>query len=459
MEGTLIEVTIATIHLVSVINQPPKLVPLDERHTLLTPHNPLSCPIEEGQWVRCKHGLYKHDIGFVCEHDAKRYAETTVALIPRIPEKSKHPRPTKRKKMARPSPKSWTAAMIEAEWGEEEVQRIIGSDGFHFKKETYQSGLILKKFPSNYLELVLNAPLNISPFLKASYLYNKPTFTPWLHWFVQDTLTPGQHVQVESGGFKGSIGFIHSITDSAAMVNLTKDALKLQISLRALMPHYVQGDHVKHRWSDSSGVITSVDMANKRLTFVNKEFQLVSISCSTVYMFINQFFQIQVSMDIMEPFRDQLIIEIEDLEVSRSGPSLPKVSKAGPSLSKDSRTGPSPSKGSVHPLLGKMVQVTCGPFKGYFGHIRNIRKFEKSVSFTVEFEAVVGGIACPHSTFNFHEFKIMYESFLNILIRHTLVYLSSLGQWKRKLLDCTVTLQFPNHPLLNQVLMMTHLGP
>lgn len=289
MEGTLIEVTIATIHLVTVINQSPQLVPLSERHTLLTPLNPLSCSIEEGKWVRCKHGLYHHDIGFVCEHDAMGDADTTVALVPRIPENLRCSRTTKRKRKARPNPKCWTAAMVEAEWGEEKVQRIEGSDKFKFKKEIYQSGLILKKFPSNGLEVILNAPLNISPFLKASYLHNKPTFAPWLHWFVQDTLTPGQQVQVESGGFKGSIGFIHSITDSVAIVNLTKDALKLQAPLRALMPHYVQGDHVKHRWSDSSGVVTSAEMANKRLTFVNKEFHSVSIDCSTVYMFSNQY--------------------------------------------------------------------------------------------------------------------------------------------------------------------------
>lgn len=120
-------------------------------------------------------------------------------------------------------------------------------------------------------------------------------------------------------------------------------------------------------------------------------------------------------MDIVEPFRDKLIIDMEDLEVSRAGPSLPK--------------------GSVHPLLGKMVQVNCGPFKGYFGHIRNIRKFQ-SVSFRVELEAMVGGIACPLSTFNYQEIKIMYESFLHILIRYIiLLYLSSLGQRKRRLLD------------------------
>jgi hypothetical protein len=89
LEGSLSEVTRAVQDLATVFhNLPPRLLPMEQRIALLSPHNPLSRPIEEGQWVRCSHGLYRHDIGFVCGHDPFRDAETTVAFVPRIPDKA-----------------------------------------------------------------------------------------------------------------------------------------------------------------------------------------------------------------------------------------------------------------------------------------------------------------------------------------------------------------------------------
>jgi|SRR6266702_329114 len=89
LEGSLFEVGHAVQDLVTVFNHiAPRLVPLEQRVALLSPHNPLSCPIKEGQWVHCLHGLYRGDIGFVCGHDPTRDMETIVALAPRIPEKT-----------------------------------------------------------------------------------------------------------------------------------------------------------------------------------------------------------------------------------------------------------------------------------------------------------------------------------------------------------------------------------
>ena len=89
LEGELPEVAKAVRGLFYVVNNlAPRRVPLEQRAALLAPRNPLSDPSEEGQWVRCLHGLYRNDIGFVCRHSTYRDAETSVALVPRIPEKT-----------------------------------------------------------------------------------------------------------------------------------------------------------------------------------------------------------------------------------------------------------------------------------------------------------------------------------------------------------------------------------
>ncbi|KAN0135072.1 hypothetical protein V8E53_006963, partial [Lactarius tabidus] len=66
LEGELPEVAKAICGLFYVFgNFPPRLIPLEHRVALLAPHNLLCEPIEVSQWVRCLHGLYRNDIGFV----------------------------------------------------------------------------------------------------------------------------------------------------------------------------------------------------------------------------------------------------------------------------------------------------------------------------------------------------------------------------------------------------------
>ncbi|KAI9448492.1 hypothetical protein H4582DRAFT_2069006 [Lactarius indigo] len=70
LEGNLSEVTRTVRGLITVFTHlAPHLVPLEQRVALLSPCNPLSRPIEEGQWVHCLHGLYCNNLGFVCGHD------------------------------------------------------------------------------------------------------------------------------------------------------------------------------------------------------------------------------------------------------------------------------------------------------------------------------------------------------------------------------------------------------
>jgi hypothetical protein len=89
LEGKLPQVTRVVRDIFNVLNnETPCLVPLEHRCALLAPQNPLAGPIKVGQWVRCLHGLYRNDIGFICGHYPYQDVETAVALVPRIPKKT-----------------------------------------------------------------------------------------------------------------------------------------------------------------------------------------------------------------------------------------------------------------------------------------------------------------------------------------------------------------------------------
>jgi hypothetical protein len=250
-------------------NVTPRLLPMEQRIALLSPHNPLSRPIEEGQWVRCSHGLYRHDIGFVCGHDPFRDAETTVALVPRIPDKA--PRTAKWKKVSRPEPRSWSVQQLEESWGQAQVRKV-SRDEYIFRRERYQSGLVIKQFSPASLANVDGAPDDLLPFLRAPFILNNPSFAPWIHRVAQDTIQPGQWVKVEAGDHKGAIGKPVDVVDTVASVILTDtgDGPMLQIPLRALAPFYDRGHHIKTRWSESSGIVTSIDEVLKTVTYVER---------------------------------------------------------------------------------------------------------------------------------------------------------------------------------------------
>lgn len=73
--------------------------------------------------------------------------------------------------------------------------------------------------------------------------------------------------------------------------------------------------------------------------------------------------------------------------------------------------------GSFYSQLGRMVQVTHGPFKGYFGNIKHIRDTGKNISTTVELAARVGGYVCPYQTFDWDELRVMYVYIFHMIIR------------------------------------------
>ena len=272
LEGELPEVAKAVRGIYNVISKfPPRLVPLEQRVALLAPRNPLSGPIEVGHWVKCLHGLYRNDVGFVCGRRPYRDAETIVALVPRIPEKTDQT--AKRKRGIRPEQRSWSCEQLEAVWGPSQVRRISG-DEYKFGGQNYDSGLVLMPLPSASLEKVDTAPNDLRPFFRVPFIRDMPTFLPWLHRLAQDSIKPGQRVKVESGDHRGAIGKPVDVVDSVASLALTSmghgHGTILQIPLRVLAPLYRCGDNVKCRWSDSCGLVTSVDEVEATLTYVEK---------------------------------------------------------------------------------------------------------------------------------------------------------------------------------------------
>ena len=158
MEGVPSDVAAATKDLVTIYKATPRLVPPEHQTAPLTPHNPLSRPICNGDWVRCRHGLYRNDIGIVCGHVPSSDAEVIVAFIPRLKEKTTGS--TKNKRVSRPEPRRWSARQVEASWGKSQVRRI-SDDEYEFGHSVYKSGLVMMHLPPTSLR-VASAPNDIT---------------------------------------------------------------------------------------------------------------------------------------------------------------------------------------------------------------------------------------------------------------------------------------------------------
>lgn len=267
IEGRPCDVADAVRDLVTVYRQR-RLVPSEERSTLLTFRNPLYREIRDGEWVRCRHGLYRGDIGLVCEHDNSSEVELIVAFIPRIPDKHSGSA-QKRKRPARPEPRKWSAHHAKAVWGDK--VRKISDEEYKLKDETYKSGLVLKHFPPASV-VVSSPPSDIVPFVTAPYISSLPFYSSVRMRYIQDTIKVGQRVKVIYGEQQGLVGHTIDISDGTANVIPTDDiAPPMSISLRALAPLYAPGDHVKYRCTNTQGIVSVVREEDMALTFVTQD--------------------------------------------------------------------------------------------------------------------------------------------------------------------------------------------
>ena len=225
--------------------------------------------------MRCRHRLYRGDVGLVCAHDESSEAELTIAFLPRIPDKAFDSAP-KRKRPMRPEPRTWSPDHAKAVWGEK-VRKIL-DDEFELNRETYKAGLVLKHLPPASV-VVSEPPRDIGPFLGAHFISDLPFYSSVALRFAQDTIKVGHRVKVVDGEQQGLVGNVIDVSDGTAKVVLHNDdeTPPLLISLRAISNLYLPGDHVKYRYDDENehGIVSAVQQDAKTLTFVEKDTHMV----------------------------------------------------------------------------------------------------------------------------------------------------------------------------------------
>jgi hypothetical protein len=248
LEGRPCNITAAVCGLVNVYHER-CLVSPHEHATLLSRCSLLSCLICEGEWVCCLHGLYRGDIGLICGHNLSTDLEVIAAFVPHIPERvsgSATLGSAKHKRLGRLEPRKWTTEQVKAVWGNK-VQNISKEqDEYKFCHETYKLGLVIKHLPPMSITIA-KVPVDIGPFVLATYISNLSFYSSIRSRNAQDTIKVRHRVKVVVGEPQGAVGCITDVTNGMATVTLqANDIPPLVISLRALSLKYSPSDHVKH---------------------------------------------------------------------------------------------------------------------------------------------------------------------------------------------------------------------
>jgi hypothetical protein len=301
LEGRLNDVTAALKGLVTVYKAPPRLVPPAERGSLLSPRNPLSSThsVRCGEWVRCLHGLYRGDVGLVCEVDPTSDASVIVAFLPRIPDCAAAS--AKRKRWTRPTPRLWYSDQVRAVWGEHRVRVASNANEYEFGGETYRTGLLIKSLPPASI-VVADAPDDMGPFARSPYTAKLPFFDAMAWRYAQYSLIVGQRVRVISGAEQGLVGQPISITDGVADFVPQDDGVPpFKVPLEHLMPVYRPGDHVKYRWSDTHGIIISIEEPDL-VSFIDTRTQNGVRTCGIALIVANHIFQFTTAAYCVTPY-------------------------------------------------------------------------------------------------------------------------------------------------------------
>jgi hypothetical protein len=297
IEGRPCDVSAAVRGLVTVYGEP-RLVPSDECSMLLSRRSPLHRRVHEGKWVRCLHGLYRGDVGLVCGHNRSE-ADVTIAFIPCIPEKASGS--AKRKRPGRPEPCKWTAAEVKAMWGKRVCK--LSEEDYWLNNERYKSGLVIKYLPPASV-VIADPPLDIGPFISTKYISNLPFFSSVGYRNAQTSIQVGHRVKVIVGEQRGVVGHTTDVCNGMATVTLQVDEgiPPLIISLRALSIQYSPGDHIKHRFAKSQGILSTIDEDCRAVTYVEKDTNEEVCTTVLLYYTINIPLQYLAHMDAIEPY-------------------------------------------------------------------------------------------------------------------------------------------------------------
>ncbi|KAN0128229.1 hypothetical protein V8E53_013995 [Lactarius tabidus] len=412
IEGRPCDVSAAVRGLVTVYGEP-RLVPSDECSTLLSRRSPLHRRVHEGEWVRCLHGLYRGDVGLVCGHIRSSDADVTIAFIPRIPEKASGS--AKRKRPGRPEPRKWTAAEVKAMWGKR--VREISEVDYWLNNERYKSGLVIKYLPPASV-VIADPPLDIGPFILTKYISNLPFFSSVGYRNAQTSIQVGHRVKVIAGEQRGLVGHTTDVRDGVATVTLQvgEDISPLIISLRALSIQYSPGDHVKHRFADSRGILSTVDEGRRAVTYVEKdtnEEYVAHMDAIEPYSPPRNYFRFTPGLwvhfsgprDSDRPKRRGYITAVEEdhaLVTDELTFTEFKIDTRDLEVSA-TQAASLPAGDLVHPLLGRRVVITQGERKGYGGVVRDVG----NTSITVEVNALFAGAVSPCQPYPWHHLRLM----------------------------------------------------
>jgi len=225
--------------------------------------------IEAGQWARCIAGRYRDNVGYVYKSDIPNQWDVTVVFVPRISQLG-----GKRKRDGRPAPHLWTATELTEQYGQRKV-KVLAPDKFLFRKCVYEDGLVVELMPLSYLRVLKQSPQNIMPFVQSAMIRSHPPFYPCLKRFVQDSTQVGDRIRMISGEHAGIIGQTERIQDNFVDVATQSpeqhSRLIIRVSLYDLIPHFLPGDNVKNRWSDSFGMVVAVDHEEQKVIFLDRK--------------------------------------------------------------------------------------------------------------------------------------------------------------------------------------------
>ncbi|KAF8268029.1 hypothetical protein EI94DRAFT_1700548 [Lactarius quietus] len=254
---------------VTVRDKRPRFIAPTEYVGILSSRPHSSTRIEIGQWVWCLAGQYRDNVGYVYETDISSQWSVLVAFVPQIPQLG-----GKRKRDGWPAPHVWTAAELIQQYGNGKV-KVLGSNKFVFGGSMYEDGLVMEHVPLSYLHALEHSPQNITPFVQSNMIRSHSPFHPCLKHFAQDSTQVGNRILVVSGEHTGIIGCTETIQDHIMDVVVESpeqhSGLIIRVTLRNLIPHFLPGDNVKNRWSDSFGMVTTINHDRQKVAFLDRE--------------------------------------------------------------------------------------------------------------------------------------------------------------------------------------------
>ncbi|KAI0260258.1 hypothetical protein BC834DRAFT_973637 [Gloeopeniophorella convolvens] len=253
----------------------PRLIPVPNRteYLLPVPSRPEIC---DGQWVRCKYGLYAEDVGLVRETRAGN-AQVVVALLPRICVPVLPGVSTRAK--GRPDPRLWGYTELLSVFGESKVKLGHPTQGeehasYKFAHDTFECGLILKVFSSKHLELATALPHLLCPFSKHPGIFHDPAFTCALTQVTRVTYQREDRVEVTSGEYRGVVGAITIALGGrasiAAMLPGEHSERLIEVDVDIVQPRFRPGNHVESRLSDSTGIVAGCDYDAAQVTYLER---------------------------------------------------------------------------------------------------------------------------------------------------------------------------------------------